>query len=287
MSHARTFALTCLAMLAFAGNSMLCRLALAHASIDAASFTLIRLFSGAATLWLVVRTRGAARTGRGSWVSALALFFYAAGFSFAYIGLSVATGALLLFGAVQATMIGSAACKGEGVHRWQVTGLLLAIAGLIWLLLPGLSAPPLLAASLMLGAGVAWGIYSLRGQGAGDPTQVTAGNFMRAVPIALMLILYPPHRIVLGPTGAWCAVASGSLTSALGYAIWYAALREPLKTTSAAVVQLCVPVLAALGGAVYARSADVFAWYWLQVQFSVASLWRCARHAWFGPNRFQ
>jgi drug/metabolite transporter (DMT)-like permease len=248
MSGVRAFALTSLAMLAFAGNSMLCRLALAHTSIDAASFTFIRLLSGAAMLWLVVRIRGSTRPGGGSWSSALALFVYAAGFSFAYVGLSVATGALLLFGAVQATMIGAAVWKGERLRLRQVAGLLLALVGLIWLLLPGLTAPPLFAAGLMLGAGVAWGVYSLRGRGAGDPTQVTAGNFLRAVPIALILILPHPYRSAPDITGVWCAVASGALTSALGYAIWYAALRG-LTATSAAVVQLCVPVLATLGGA--------------------------------------
>lgn len=226
---------------------MLCRLALAHTHIDAAGFTLIRLASGAAILWLVVSIRGAAPAGRGSWLSALALFIYAAGFSFAYVNLSVATGALLLFGAVQATMIGAAAWQGERLRGWRLTGFLLALAGLIWLLLPGLSAPPVIAAGLMLGAGIAWGVYSLRGRGAGDSTQVTAGNFLRAVPIALALGLFQRHGIALDPAGVWYAVASGALASGLGYAIWYTAL-PALKATTAAVVQLCVPVIAALGG---------------------------------------
>jgi hypothetical protein len=171
MSSARAFALTTLAMIAFAGNSLLCRLALRHTSIDAASFTAIRLLSGAAMLILVARATGGTRSGRGNWPSALALFAYAAGFSFAYVSLPAATGALLLFGAVQATMVGYGIWRGERLHGRQWTGLLLAFCGLVGLLLPGLSAPPLGGALLMLGAGVAWGVYSLRGRGAGDPTK--------------------------------------------------------------------------------------------------------------------
>ena len=247
MSLVRVFALTSLAMFAFAGNSLLCRLALKHTNIDAASFTAIRLLSGAATLWLITRVRGATRSGRGSWLSALALFAYAAGFSFAYVNLSVATGALLLFGAVQATMIGVGIWKGERLRGPQLVGLALALGGLIGLLLPGLSAPPVAAAALMLGAGVAWGVYSLRGQGAGDPTKVTAGNFLRAAPIAAAISLFWPKGTRLDHAGVWYAVASGALASGLGYAVWYTAL-PALKSTSAAVVQLCVPVITTLGG---------------------------------------
>ena len=247
MSHLRVFVLTSLAMLAFAGNSLFCRFALKHTSIDAASFTAIRLLSGAAMLWLVVRARSSRQAGRGSWVSALALFAYAAGFSFAYVNLSVATGALLLFGAVQATMIGVGVWRGERLHGPQLVGFLLAVGGLIGLLLPGLSAPPATAAALMLGAGVAWGLYSLRGKGAGDSTKVTAGNFLLAVPMALALSLLHMHSVSLDHAGVLYAIASGALASALGYAIWYAALPE-LKATTAAVVQLCVPVITTLGG---------------------------------------
>lgn len=187
MSYARIITLTSLAMSAFAGNSLLCRLALKHTSIDAASFTTIRLISGAVMLWLVVRMRRGTYTGEGSWLSAFALFAYAAGFSFAYVSLPAATGALLLFGAVQATMIGYGVWAGERLLKLQLVGLLLALGGLVGLLLPGLSAPPLQGSVLMLSAGIAWGIYSLRGRGVGDPTRVTAGNFLRAVPIALAL----------------------------------------------------------------------------------------------------
>jgi drug/metabolite transporter (DMT)-like permease len=187
MPSPRTLTLTALAMLAFAGNSLLCRIALKHTSIDAASFTTIRLLSGAVMLWLVVRIRRGTPAGAGNWLSSFALFAYAAAFSFAYVSLSAATGALLLFGAVQATMISYGIWSGERFVRVQLVGLALAFGGIVGLLLPGLAAPPLLGSLLMLSAGIAWGIYSLRGKGAGDPTKVTAGNLLRAVPIAVAL----------------------------------------------------------------------------------------------------
>ncbi|HXJ81257.1 MAG TPA: DMT family transporter [Candidatus Methylomirabilis sp.] len=247
MSHARVAALTSLAMIAFASNSLLCRVALKHTSIDAASFTTIRLISGAVTLWLVARITRGAYPGAGSWPSALALFVYAAGFSFAYVSLPAATGALLLFGAVQATMIGHGIWAGERLLRLQLVGLVLALGGLVSLLLPGLSAPPLIGSLLMLSAGVAWGVYSLRGKGAGDPTWVTAGNFLRAVPVAAALSVLTHAGASLDRAGFWYAVSSGALASGIGYVIWYTAL-PALKATSAATVQLSVPVIAALGG---------------------------------------
>ncbi len=250
MRTTRTIALTSLAMLAFAGNSLLCRVALDRTAIDPASFTAIRLASGAAMLWLVASARGGARVGRGNWLSALALFVYAAGFSFAYVSLTAATGALLLFGAVQITMVGFGLWSGERLHVLQVGGLLLACAGLIAVLLPGLSAPPLGEAALMLAAGVAWGIYSLRGRGAGDPTCVTAGNFLLAVPFALMLGAWMSEDLSIDGTGVWYAIASGALASGVGYAIWYAAL-PALRASTAATVQLSVPVIAAVGGIVF------------------------------------
>ena len=247
MSNARALVLTSLAMTAFAGNSLLCRLALKQTSMDATSFTTIRLVSGALVLWLVTRNRHGAPAGEGNWLSALALFFYAAGFSFAYVSLPAATGALLLFGAVQATMIGYGLWSGERLRRLQLVGLVLAFSGLFGLLLPGLSAPPLAGSLLMLGAGLAWGIYSLRGKGAGDPIRVTAGNFLRAAPVAMALSLFMLKGTSLDTAGFWYAVSSGALTSGIGYAIWYAAL-PGLKATNAATVQLSVPVIAALGG---------------------------------------
>ena len=250
MWYARTLPLTSLAMIAFAGNSLLCRAALKHTSIDAASFTLVRLISGGAMLWLVARSRSGARSGGGSWRSAVALVAYAAGFSFAYLSLPAASGALILFGAVQATMIGRGVWAGERLRRPQLAGLLLALGGLVGLLLPGISAPPLFGSLLMLGAGVAWGIYSLRGKGAGNPTRVTAGNFLRSIPIAALLSLATHGSFSMDRAGLCYAVLSGALASGIGYAIWYTALPS-LKATSAATLQLSVPVIAALGGVVF------------------------------------
>jgi drug/metabolite transporter (DMT)-like permease len=250
MSYARIISLTSLAMVAFAGNSLLCRQALKHTAIDPASFTAIRLVSGALILWLLARMKQSSPAGKGSWPSALALFAYAAGFSFAYVSLSAGSGALLLFGAVQATMIGYGLWKGERLRAFQTLGVLLALGGLVGLLLPGLSAPPLTGAVLMIGAGIAWGIYSLRGKGAGNPTRVTAGNFMRTVPITIILSLLMLDFASVDSAGFYYAVASGALASGLGYAIWYSVL-PALRNTSAATVQLSVPVIAALGGIVF------------------------------------
>ncbi len=241
--------LTGLALLAFAGNSLLCRAALRDTQIDAASFTSLRLCSGALVLWLLVRWRSGLSAGRGSWASALALFAYAAAFSFAYLSLSAGTGALLLFGAVQASMIGWGIFKGERLAGMQLVGLALAIGGLVGLLLPGLSAPPLGSSLLMIGAGVAWGVYSLRGKGAGDPMRVTAGNFMRTLPMAAFLSLLMLAQAQADLAGAAYAMASGAITSGLGYALWYGAL-PALRATVAATLQLSVPVIAALGGIV-------------------------------------
>lgn len=250
MPQVRSIVLVPLAMIAFAGNSLLCRLALEHTRIDPASFTAIRLISGAVMLWLVVGLRAGTTVGTGNWLSAVALFAYAAGFSFAYVSLSAATGALVLFGSVQITMISHGLWTGERLRGRQVPGLLLAFAGLVGLLLPGLSAPPIHGAVLMLGAGLAWGIYSLRGKLAEDPARVTAGNFLRTVPMAFGLVLLMLKHLSFDVEGIGYAIASGALTSGIGYAIWYAAL-PVLKATSAAVVQLSVPLIAALGGVVF------------------------------------
>ena len=243
----RTTIFTALALIAFAGNSLLCRAALAHTRIDAASFTTVRLLSGALVLWCLVWLRGGARMGGGNWLSALALFAYAAGFSFSYLHLTAAVGALLLFGAVQTTMIGHGIWSGERMRWLQLAGLVLACGGLLVLLLPGLSAPPLTGALLMLGAGIAWGIYSLRGKHGGDPLKVTAGNFLRAAPMALILSLSLSRNASPDPAGVGYAFLSGALASGVGYAIWYTALPF-LKSTTAATVQLSVPILAAAGG---------------------------------------
>ncbi len=237
-------------MLAFAGNSLLCRAAFHATRIDAASFTAIRIVAGAAMLCLIVRLRDGRQPLAGNWPSAFALFAYAATFSFAYLSLTAATGALLLFGAVQATMIGVGLVRGERLRALQIAGLACALLGLVGLLLPGLSAPPWSGSVLMLAAGVAWGVYSLRGQGSGDPLRVTAGNFLRAVVFALLLCAATLPWALLDARGAAYAVASGAVTSGIGYAIWYSALPR-LKATTAASVQLSVPVIAAFGGVLW------------------------------------
>lgn len=244
-----------LAMLAFAANSLLCRLALKTTGIDAGSFTSLRLASGAAVLWLLVRWRGPATPPGGSWLAAAALFIYAAGFSFAYLSLPTAVGALLLFGAVQMTMIGTGLWRGERLQALQTAGFVLALGGLLSLLAPGLgSAPPPLSAALMLAAGVAWGVYSLLGKRLGNPSVATAGNFLRALPFCLVLSLAGLARINLDTAGVIYALASGGIASGLGYALWYAAL-PALAATTAASLQLSVPVLAALGGVLFLGEA--------------------------------
>ena len=248
MPTARTLLLTTFAMLAFAGNSLLCRAALRDTGIDWASFTVVRLCAGALTLWLLVRaTRGRDASGSGDWISAVALFVYAAAFSWAYLALPAGLGALLLFGAVQATMLGYALARGERFSQAQVAGLVLALGGLVGLLLPGASAPPAPAALLMLCAGIAWGVYSLRGRRAGDPLRVTSGNFLRTVPLALALATLTAAGGRIDAAGLTWALASGALASGLGYAVWYSAL-PGLTASTAASVQLSVPVIAALGG---------------------------------------
>ncbi len=250
MGRARLLLLSSLAMLAFAGNSLLCRLALGGAGMDAASFTCIRLAAGAVTLAALARGRSGGPGASGSWVSAGALFAYAACFSLAYRSLPAATGALLLFSAVQATMLLQGFRSGERLTPRQGMGLALALAGFALLLLPGWSAPPPASAALMLGAGVAWGVYSLRGQGARAPVRVTADNFLRAAPMAALWLLWRLREGAPELDGWPFAVLSGAAASGLGYALWYAAL-PALKATQAAAVQLSVPALTALGGVVF------------------------------------
>ena len=246
-----TAACTLFALVCFAANSILCRLALRHAEIDAATFSAVRLASGAATLAILAfATRRGANEGpalAGSWRSASLLFLYAIPFSFAYNGLTAGTGALILFGCVQATMIAGALRLGERPHPLQWLGLLAAVGGLVYLVLPGLAAPPPASAALMAVAGIAWGFYSLRGRGVPNPLAQTAGNFMRSAPLALVVawIAWPHH--VVTSNGVWLALASGAVASGLGYVAWYAALPR-LAATSAAVVQLSVPILAAAAG---------------------------------------
>ncbi len=246
---ARTLLLTALAMLAFAGNSLLCRAALRDSQIDPASFTALRLFAGALVLWLLLYTRKRAATVPGNWAGAFSLFIYAAAFSYAYLHLDAGAGALLLFGAVQLSMITCGLLRGERLHRLQVVGLVLAAAGLVALLLPGTSTPSLSASCLMVLAGIAWGAYSLLGKGTPDPLAATAGNFIRTLPIVAVLCLVALGSLEWDSAGVVYALLSGGLTSGIGYAIWYAAM-PGLAAIQAASVQLSVPLLTALAGSV-------------------------------------
>jgi drug/metabolite transporter (DMT)-like permease len=239
------------AVSAFSANSLLCREALRSGVIDPVSFSTFRLLSGAVALGILTRSRHALsrRPAKGSWASAVALFVYAAAFSIAYVELSAGTGALVLFAAVQLTMIGGGLVDGERIAPRTASGLALATSGLLLLLLPGTTAPSLPGASLMVLAGVAWGLYSLRGRAVVDPIQETASHFARAVPLSLALGIFLLSRSHITPRGVLLAVVSGAVTSGGGYVLWHAAVRR-LSATKAAVVQLAVPVMAALGGVV-------------------------------------
>lgn len=242
---------TATALVAFAGNSVLCRLALGEGTLDAATFTTIRLAAGAAMLLLVSASKraGGFRL-TGSWISAVMLCLYAVPFSFAYISLSTGMGALILFGTVQVTMMLAALWAGERPRPLQWLGLGLALMGLVYLVLPGLAAPSAIGSASMGLAGTSWGIYSLRGRGATDPLAETTSNFVRALPLAVAVSVVARAQAYISLQGALLATASGALTSGLGYVVWYAAIRR-ITATRAAVVQLIVPVLAAGAGVLF------------------------------------
>jgi drug/metabolite transporter (DMT)-like permease len=246
----RTFFYTAFALVCFAFNSILCRLALRTDEIDAASFTSMRIVSGAVTLLLIGLLINRTEARRGNWVSAFFLFAYAICFSFAYVSLTAATGALILFGSVQATMILAAIIAGERPRALEWIGLLTALGGLIYLVLPGLSAPPLLSSVLMALAGISWGFYTLRGRGAGNPLAETTGNFLRAAPLAILATLPFLSGAHFSSKGIGLAVLSGAIASGVGYSIWYAALKFH-TATRAAILQLSVPVIAAAGGVLF------------------------------------
>ena len=248
----RTACLILLALVAFAGNSLLCRAALATTTVDAATFTSIRLISGALVLWMLVKLQQTKlqTTNESNWTSAFALFAYAFFFSFAYRHLSAAAGALILFSAVQITMISTGIRRGERLNGFQLFGLFISFAGLVGLLLPGISTPPLAYALLMVLAGVAWGVYSLKGKAVTQPLNATAYNFLKAVPFAILANLFFINQASVDMHGAVYAIASGAVASGLGYAIWYSVLPQ-LKATSAASLQLSVPVFATLGGVIF------------------------------------
>ena len=243
----RTIFLTAAAMTAFAANSLLCRMALGQELIDAASFTSVRVISGALTLGLLVFIRGRSTKLRPNWPGAGALFCYMAFFSFAYLSLSAGTGALLLFGAVQLTMFASAVRSGERFSFLSWAGLCAAFAGLVFLVAPGVTAPDPIAATLMVIAGIAWGAYSLIGRKSGSPLLSTAANFVYCVPLTVGLSILFVAGTDVSVSGVLLAIASGALASGLGYAVWYAVLPQ-LTTGRAATIQLSVPVIAAIGG---------------------------------------
>lgn len=243
----RTVIFTATAMTAFAANSLLCRMALGQELIDAASFTSVRVISGALTLGLVVLSRGNGARLRPNWTGVGALFCYMAFFSFAYLSLAAGTGALLLFGSVQLTMFASAVRSGERFSFLAWGGLGAAFAGLVLLVAPGVTAPEPIAATLMVVAGVSWGIYSLMGRGSGSPLLSTAANFAYCVPLTIALSALFIASADVSVKGVLLAIASGALASGLGYAVWYAVLPQ-LTTGRAATVQLSVPIIAAIGG---------------------------------------
>lgn len=250
-----TIGYTTAALVAFAANSVLCRIALLHATVDAATFSTIRLISGAVTLLLVTAwSQRRALPVTGSWTSAGLLAVYAVPFSFAYTSLSTGTGALILFGSVQVTMLAAALRSGERPHVVQWFGSSFALAGLVVLVFPGLTAPPLTAAVLMAIAGASWGAYSLRGRGTANPLAQTTDNFVRAVPLVVAVSLVTLPHAHIETTGVVLSVASGAIASGLGYVAWYAALRG-LTGMQAAVVQLSVPILAAGGGVIFLTEA--------------------------------
>lgn len=245
----KIFLLTAFALTAFAFNSILCRMALATGEIDAASFTAIRLISGTAMLAALLLANGKTQriAKNGNWLSAFFLFAYAIAFSFAYIGLTTGTGALILFGCVQLTMFGVSLYRGVRPALLEWVGLVVAFCGLLYLVLPGLAAPPLISAMLMAAAGIAWGFYTLRGKGSEDPVADTAGNFLRSTPMVLAAGVFFASTLQTSFSGAVLAVISGAIASAIGYSVWYAALKYHTPTR-AGILQLSVPVIAAVGG---------------------------------------
>ncbi len=251
-STMKVFVYTVIAMLAFAGNSVLCRLALAGQEIDAGSFTVIRLLSGAVTFLFLLNFSGKTKPilNYGSWSASFMLFVYAATFSFAYLMLDTGTGALILFGIVQLTMITANLIAGIKMRMIEWSGVILSIAGFVYLVLPQVSQPSIIGTFLMAIAGVAWGIYTLLGKTSREPLLDTASNFIRTLPLLVILALASLSIIDISSFGIVLAVVSGVFASALGYALWYKVLKD-LTTVEASVVQLSVPVLAAVGGLLF------------------------------------
>jgi drug/metabolite transporter (DMT)-like permease len=256
----KTIILTALALIAFAANSVLCRLALGYGAIDAASFTIIRLLSGSIVLLLIITstTRNTTnKLSKGSWSASFMLFIYAIAFSYAYTSLDTGTGALILFGSVQITMILLYLFSGTRLHITEWSGVLIAFTGFIYLVLPEVSTPSVSGFILMTVAGIAWGVYTLKGRASMNPLMDTAYNFFRTTPFVLLLAIATIHNISYSSEGIVLALLSGGITSGIGYTIWYIALKE-LSSTQAAVLQLSVPIIAALGGIIFVSEAITF-----------------------------
>lgn len=250
----KTMAYTSFALLAFAGNSVLCRMALGEQTIDAASFTIIRLLSGIVTLVVILKiskTKDKSLS-KGSWTAAFMLFLYAATFSFAYISLDTGTGALILFGSVQITMIFISLFSGHRLYYFEWTGVLIAFSGFVYLIKPSLSTPSLTGFILMTIAGIAWGIYTIKGRSSKNPLSDTTYNFLRTLPFVIILLIVALPYTALSKEGVLLAVLSGAIASGIGYAVWYVALGN-LTISKAAVVQLLVPIIAAIGGVLFAH----------------------------------
>jgi len=255
----KTFGYTLLALIAFAGNSIICRIALKETAIEPAFFTSIRLISGAIVLMLIVllTAKPDETKSKGSWFSAAMLFIYAAAFSYAYVSLETGTGALILFGVVQITMIAYSLFSGNKMNHTEWLGVAVALCGFLYLMLPGAKAPSVLGFALMTISGIAWGVYSIRGKTTKNPLQDTAYNFLRTIPFLLLLLYFLLQESNYSKTGVFLALFSGVVTSGLGYIIWYTALKG-LTTIQASVVQLFVPVLAGLGGLILMNEAISF-----------------------------
>jgi drug/metabolite transporter (DMT)-like permease len=261
----KTIIFTVLALFAFAANSVLCRLALGENAIDASGFTIIRLLSGAIVLLAIIKvTNKTASSTKGSWSASIMLFLYAATFSFAYVTLDTGTGALILFGSVQFTMIILSLISGDRLHITEWAGLTIAFMGFIYLVLPELTTPSAMGFLLMTIAGIAWGIYTLKGRGSDSPLMDTAYNFLRTTPLVIVLAIISIRNVHYSTEGILLAVLSGGIASGIGYTIWYIALAG-LSATQAAVVQLLVPVIAAIGGVIFVTEV-------VTLQLTVASM---------------
>jgi drug/metabolite transporter (DMT)-like permease len=254
VNQIKTIAATAFALIAFAANSVLCRLALGDNTIDPSSFTIIRLFSGIIILMAILqlkrRSHDEKLKSKGSWLAASMLFIYAIAFSFGYVSLDTGTGALILFGAVQITMIMANVISGNKLHISEWLGLLIAFSGFVYLMTPDLVTPSFIGFILMTISGMAWGFYTLLGRASQNPLSDTAYNFLRTSPLILLLILFGLNDINLTYVGVILAVLSGALASGIGYFVWYIALKG-LSVTQAAVVQLLVPIIAATGGLIF------------------------------------